>query len=162
RPHRPRFRRLRAQARHAGAPGHAQLARGDRRHPPLAGRDGRRRAMNAASVVDFLGRANVEAVGWALVHFLWQGTLAAGLRAGTCLPGRAPPPARWGAAASPLWVVLPVRTVPLAVSGRGFPEPADPVAGPRCTECPLASATTDTGRPSPRPAAPVAHRRHTE
>jgi beta-lactamase regulating signal transducer with metallopeptidase domain len=117
--------------------------------------------MRPEAIVDFLGRANVEAVGWALVHFLWQGTLvAAVLAVANRLLRQAPPNARYAAAALALLVMLSLPIVTFALVRPSVPEPADVVVGTRCTDCPTASVRVDSGPRSPHAAPPPTRRGH--
>src|SRR6185436_20458475 len=73
RPRGPRLRWIGGPARGPGPLRPAGVARGNRTHSEAPGRDRGREAMTT------LDTTSVEALGWALVHFAWQGTLAAGL-----------------------------------------------------------------------------------
>jgi hypothetical protein len=69
-----------------------------------------------------MGSALVEALGWALVHFVWQGALAAALYAcADALASRASAGARYCLALSALalMLMLPVLTAGLAAGSTG-------------------------------------------
>jgi bla regulator protein blaR1 len=80
--------------------------------------------MSPVNALDFLGRSNVQALGWTLVHFLWQGTLAALLLGGlNRLLRRRSPNVRYVAAGLILSVMLALPVVTFARVRPSLPEP---------------------------------------
>jgi beta-lactamase regulating signal transducer with metallopeptidase domain len=93
------------------------------------------------SALDLVGRANVQALGWALVHFLWQGTLAAVLLAGAdALLRRGAPNARYLAACLTLLLMLTLPVVTFGLVRPSLFEAGDEAPTSRCDSCPRAGA----------------------
>lgn len=89
----------------------------------------------------------IQAVGWALVHFLWQGILvAAGLAAGLALMKNRSASARYALGVATLVVLV---ALPVVTAFRSY-EPASPIA--QSTPSPALPRFAGEGAPSPTPA----------